>query len=67
MNNPVRVEILESIDDLHGVAFNFNFMQSLPPLEKLIQTLIVAEFQENIHILTVFKKVHELGHIRMLY
>jgi len=42
MNNPVGVQVFESIDDLHSVTLYLELMKSLPPLEQLIHTLVMA-------------------------
>lgn len=41
-------------------------MQSLASLEQVIQTLVLANFQQNVHIFSVFKKVLELAHVLVL-
>ena len=66
MNNSVRVQVFEGIDNLHGVALNLQFMKSLPPLEQLIHALIVAELEQDINIVAIFEKMHKLGHIAVL-
>ena len=57
MNDTMCVQILEGIDDLHGVTLNFQFMQALPASKKLIQTLILAQLQNYVHILWIFEEV----------
>lgn len=44
MDDAVRVQILQGVDDLHSVALNLKLVQSLPPLQQLIHRLVVAEF-----------------------
>ena len=66
MNNSVRVKIFESIDNLHGVAFHFQLMQSLPSFQQFVHTLVVTQLEKNVYIFTIFEKVHELGYILML-
>jgi len=67
MNNSVGVQILQSLDDLQSVAFDLQLVKSLPPLQQLIQTMVSAQFQQNVHILHIFEKVQELSHIRVLH
>jgi len=45
MNNPMRMEIFQSVDNLKGVAFDFQLMQSLPSFEQFIHALVVAQFE----------------------
>ena len=60
------VQILESIDNLLGVALDLEFMESLAALQKFVHALILAKFKQDIHILTVFEKMKELSDICML-
>jgi len=67
MNDPVGVKVFQGVDDLHGVALDLELVQPLSPLQQLIHTLIMAQFQEDVNIFTVFEKVHKLSDIRMLH
>ena len=66
MDNTMGVQILESIDNLLCVAFDLQFMQSLAALQKLVHALVLTQFKQDIHILTVFEKMKELSDICML-
>ena len=66
MDHTVGVQILESIDNLLGVALDLEFMESLAALQKFVHALILAQFKQDIHIFTVFEKMKELSHIGML-
>ena len=66
MNYAVRVQVFERINDLLGVALDLQLMQALPPLQELVHALVLAQLEEDIHILAVFEEVQELGHVRML-
>ena len=57
MNNPMRVQVLESLDDLQSVTLYLELMETLAPLQQLIHTLILTELKENIHILWVLKEM----------
>ena len=57
MNHAVRVQVLERIDDLLGVALDLKLVESLPPLEKLVHALVLTKFEQNIYILAVFEEV----------
>lgn len=41
-------------------------MEPLPALEQVIQRLILANFEQDVHIFGVFKKVIELAHMLVL-
>ena len=66
VDNSVGMQILQSINNLHCVAFYLQLMKPLPPLQQLVQALVVAQFKQNIHIFTVFEEVCELSHIHVL-
>jgi len=67
MNNPVRMQILESINDLHGIALYLELMKSLPSLEQLVHTLVMAELKQDINVVAVFKEMHELSNVGMFH
>ena len=60
------VQILESVDNLLGVALDLEFVETLAPLQQFVHALVLTQFKQDIHIFTVFEKVKELGHIGML-
>ena len=66
MNDAVRVQILECVDDLHCVTLHFEFVESLAPFQQLVHTCILAQFEQNIDILAIFEKVLEVTHVCML-
>ena len=41
-------------------------MKTLAPLKQFIHALVLAQLQEDIHILAVLEEMQELGDIRML-
>ena len=61
------VKILESVDNLHGVTLDLELMESLPPLEQLVHTLILAQFQQDVDAIAILEKVHKLSDIRMFH
>jgi hypothetical protein len=46
---------------LHQVVLHLHLGQSLPPLDQLVQRVVRANFQEDVHILVVLKHVLELN------
>ena len=66
MDHAVRVQILEGVDNLLGVALDLEFMESLAALQKFVHALILAELKQDIHIFTILEKLKELSHIGML-
>ena len=66
MNDSMRVKILQSTNDLDRVALNFELMKALASLEQLIHALVLAEFEQDVYIFTVFEEMLEVAHILML-
>lgn len=67
MDDSVGVQVFESINDLHSIAFDLELMKSLPSLQQFIHTLVMTKLEKNVHIFTVFKKVHKLSNIGVFY
>lgn len=53
----VSMHVLQSRNNLHCVALDFEFMKSLPSSEEFIHGLAGAEFKQNVNIFVVFKEV----------
>ena len=53
------MHILASTEQLQHVALCLDFCESFPPAHQLIQRLILAYFQDNIHILLILEKLIE--------
>lgn len=66
VNDSVGVQVLECAYNLHGVTLHFQLVEPLPALEQVIQRLILANFEQDVHIFGVFKKVIELAHMLVL-
>ena len=60
------MEESQCTDNLTGVALDLKLMQTLTPLQKLIETLVVAELKQDIDTLAVFEKVLKLGNVLVL-
>ena len=61
----MRMQVLESINNLHGIALNLKLMESLSSLEQLIHALVMAELKQDVNVITIFKEMHELCNIGM--
>ena len=57
MNYSVTVKVLNSRTYLIDVALHFQFVQTLPPSEQLIQRLVLTELQKDIHVFSIFEEV----------
>ena len=62
----MRMKVFERIDDLHGVALHFKFMKPLSSFQQFIHALILAQFQQNVNIFSIFEEMLELAYINML-
>ena len=59
MDDPVRVQILESLNDLKCVALDLQLMKSLAPLDQFVHALVLTQLKQYVHILAVFKEMLE--------
>lgn len=66
VNDAMGVEILQCIDDLQCVALYLELVQSLAPLQELIETVVRAQFKQNVNIVDVFEEVNKLCYVGML-
>lgn len=62
MNDSVLVEVLESVDNLYCVALHLQFVQALPPPQQLVHALVRAQFQQNVHVLSILEEVLEFNY-----
>jgi len=62
----MRMQILQSVNDLYGIALDLKFMQSLPALEQFVHALILTQFKQDIDVLSIFKEVLELTNVDVL-
>lgn len=62
----MRMQILQSVNDLYGIALDLKFMQSLPALEQFVHALILTQFKQDVDVLSIFKEVLELTNVDVL-
>lgn len=65
VNNAMRMQVFQRIDDLQGVALDLELVQALASLEQLVETVVGAQFKQDVNIVDVFEEVNKLCHIRM--
>lgn len=65
MDDSTAVEVLEGGDELEGVVLDFEFRELLPPLQQLVQCLVLADLEENVHVLVILKEMFESDNIGM--
>ena len=63
VDDSVRVKVLEGGNNLGCVALHLQFVESLTALEQLVHALVLAQFEKDVNILTVFEEVLEMTHI----
>lgn len=63
----MRVQVLERVDDLERVALHLQLVQPLSPPQQLVQALVCAQFQQDVHVLSVFEKVLEFDHVLVVH
>ena len=66
VDDAVRVQEAQGVDDLFGVALDLELVQPLAPLQQFVQTLVCAELQEDVDALAVFEEVDELRDVLVL-
>jgi hypothetical protein len=66
MDYAMRVQILQCVDDLDGVALHLQLMQSLPPSQQFVHALIGAQFQQDIDVLSIFEEMFEFNYSLMM-
>ena len=67
MDDILLVDIFRGHNQLMHVVLDFKLSQFLSSLDQLIKCLVIAEFQNDIHELTVFEKLFKLDNIWRLY
>ena len=55
----MTMEVLDGRADLIDIALDLKFVQSLTSAQKLIERLVLAELEQNVHVLGVLEKVLE--------
>ena len=65
MDDLVLVEVDEGVDYLLQIVHNLHFDQPLPALDQLVQSLVRAQLQQNVHVLVVLEHVLEFHDVVM--
>lgn len=66
VDDAVRVEEPQCTDHLAGVTLDLELVQALAPLQQLVETLVLAELEQNVDALAVLEKVLKLRNVLML-
>ena len=61
MYDLLGVKELGSVNDLGKVALSFELSKAFAPFEELVQGLVLAQLQDNVHIVGVLKRSLELN------
>ena len=59
MNDAMTVKVLNGGTDLVDVALHLELVQALTAAQQLVQRLVLAQLQEDVDVLCVFKEVLE--------
>lgn len=59
VNHAMRVQVLYRRADLHHVALDFKFVETLSSAEEFIQALVLAQLQQDVDVLSILKEVLE--------
>lgn len=63
MNDPTFVDILNTHCDLMYIIFCLDLSNSLSSFNKLIESLVRAEFEDNIYIVFIFEVMTEANNV----
>lgn len=67
VDDPMGMQVLESVDDLSSVALDLQLVETLSSLEELVETLVLAKLEKNVNTFRVLEEVHELADVLVLY
>ena len=62
----MRMKVLECANNLHGVTLDFQLVEPLSSLQQVVKRLVLANFEQDVHIFGVLEKVIELAHMLVL-
>jgi hypothetical protein len=51
---------------LDQIALNLDFSESLAPFEQFVESLILAHFEQNVHIVVIFEEMLESHNVVMV-
>lgn len=66
VDDPMGMQVLESVNDLRSVTLHLQLVETLSSLEELIETLVLAKLEKNVNTFRVLEEVHELADVRVL-
>lgn len=56
------MQILNAVDNLSQIILGLELCYPNPPLEELLQRVILTQLQHNINIMLIFKHLHKLAY-----
>jgi hypothetical protein len=66
MDDTMRMQVLQCVNNLHSVALDFKLMQPLPAFEKFVHALVLTQLKQDVDVLRVFEEVLELADVGVL-
>lgn len=66
MDDLIRVEVLECVNDLEHVDLRFEFRDALTSLDEFVERLVRAELEKNVHVFCVFENMFELHDVLVM-
>ena len=66
MDNSMGVQILNCITDLNGVALNLQLVKSSSSPQKFVKSLALAEFEDDVYILSILEEMLEAHNVAMM-
>lgn len=62
----VTVQVFECDNDLNDVALHFEFRETLSALDEFIESIVRAQFEQNVNVFVIFKNVLESNNVLMI-
>lgn len=66
MDNSVRMQVLQSGNDLICIALDFELIQTFTPLQQFVETLVLTKLEKDVDAFAVFEEMCELSNVRVL-
>ena len=57
MNNTMTVKVFDCSTNLIDITLDFELVEALTTTQQLVQRLVLAQFEENIDVLSIFEEV----------
>ena len=60
------VQILDSLANLHHIAFHLKLVKSLPSSQKLVQRLTLAQLKDDVYVFSILEEMLKADDVGMM-